>query len=115
MNLLDGEADGARFVVGGQVLALPAAAPRNGPLTLGVRPEHIELAPAGAPGGWALQVEVLEMLGAERLVYGHVGGAVFTLRLEGTLPPPKAGSTVALQVSPQHVHWFERTSGTRVG
>jgi sn-glycerol 3-phosphate transport system ATP-binding protein len=115
MNLLDGEADGARFLVGGQVLALPAAAPRRGPLTLGVRPEHVELASGGAHEGWALKVDVLEMLGAERLVYGHVGNAGFTLRIEGTLPPPRPGSDVALHVAPQHLHWFDRQTGARVG
>ena len=42
MNLLQGQADGTRFTVGGQTLTLPAAAPRHGPLLLGVRPEHAE-------------------------------------------------------------------------
>ena len=70
MNLLTGKADGSRFEVGGQTLSLPAAAPRAGPLTLGVRPEHAAINPAGA---WSVKVEVLEMLGAERLVYGRLG------------------------------------------
>ncbi len=112
MNLLPGQADGWRFVVGSQTLALPAAAPRDGALILGVRPEHAELSAAGA---WPLQVEMLEMLGAERLVYGHVGSAAFTLRIEARLPPPKAGSTVGLHVAAEHVHWFDVGSGQRVG
>ncbi|HPW30779.1 MAG TPA: sn-glycerol-3-phosphate ABC transporter ATP-binding protein UgpC, partial [Rhodoferax sp.] len=33
----------------------------------GVRPEHLDITPTG----WALQVEAVEMLGAERLVYGR--------------------------------------------
>jgi glycerophosphoryl diester phosphodiesterase len=36
-------------------------------------------------------VELLEMLGAERLVYGRLGDTMFTLRIESTLPPPKPG------------------------
>ena len=111
MNLLQGQADGSRFTVGGQTLTLPAAAPRSGPLLLGVRPEHADLNPAGT---WPLQVEMLEMLGAERLVYGHLGGAAFTLRIEGMRPPPKAGETVQLLVEPGNMHWFDVDTGQRV-
>ncbi|HSQ71081.1 MAG TPA: ATP-binding cassette domain-containing protein, partial [Rubrivivax sp.] len=111
MNLLQGQAEGSRFTVGGQTLALPAAPPRSGPLLLGVRPEHADLSPAGA---WPLQVEMLEMLGAERLVYGHLGDAPFTLRIEGIWPPPKAGETVQLQVEAEHMHWFDVATGQRV-
>ena len=111
MNLLKGEADGSRFTVGGRTLALPQAAPRAGALTLGVRPEHAQLS---AAGGWPLKVEMLEMLGAERLVYGRLGDAPFTLRIEATLVPPKQGDTVSLQVPPAHVHWFDGSTGQRV-
>jgi sn-glycerol 3-phosphate transport system ATP-binding protein len=112
MNLLKGQADGSRFVVGPATLALPAAAPRGGPLLLGARPEHVEIDPAGP---WALQVEMLEMLGAERLVYGRIGDAAFTLRIDGTLEPPRPGQTIHLAATPEHLHWFDAASGQRVG
>ena len=123
MNLLPGLADGSRFTVSAGTdgrpaltLALPAAAPRGGPLTLGVRPEHADLNDAGEPAGvWPLQVELLEMLGAERLVYGRLGGAGFTLRIDSTRPPPEAGAQVGLRVRPEHLHWFDSSSGQRVG
>jgi sn-glycerol 3-phosphate transport system ATP-binding protein len=115
MNLLPGQADGSRFVLGGQTLALPVAAPRAGALTLGVRPEHVELR---SGGGWPLQVDMLEMLGAERLVYGRLGGlgaeAGFVLRIDGTLVPPKPGDTVHLHVLPKHLHWYDSQTGRRV-
>jgi len=59
-------------------------------------------------------VAMLEMLGAERLVYGHLGDAMFTLRMDGTLAPPKAGDTLHLHVKPEHLHWFDAGSGKRV-
>jgi sn-glycerol 3-phosphate transport system ATP-binding protein len=111
MNLLQGEADGARFTVGGQTLALPQPAPRGGTLILGARPEHVEIDPAGV---WAMKVDVLEMLGAERLVYGHIGGAAFTLRIDGMLAPPRAGETIHLRAAPERLHWFDAQSGVRV-
>ena len=64
-----------------------------------------------------MKVEMLEMLGAERLVYGKLAGAdgaAFTLRIEATLKPPKHGDIVHLQVAPEHVHWFDATTGQRV-
>ncbi|MBL8324572.1 MAG: sn-glycerol-3-phosphate import ATP-binding protein UgpC [Rubrivivax sp.] len=111
MNLLQGTADGARFTVGADVLALPQPAPRAGPLTLGARPEHVEIDPQGA---WALKVEVQEMLGAERLVHGRVGEASFTLRVAGHVPAPKTGEVIRLRVTPEHLHWFDAQSGARV-
>ncbi len=112
MNLLKGRAQGNRFEIDGQVWPLPVAAPRDGELILGVRPEHAQLADQGA---WTLTVEVIEMLGAERLVYGHVGGALFTLRIEGTLTPPSVGSQVRIDAPAARIHWFDAASGKRVG
>jgi len=115
MNLLPGQADGSRFILGGQTLALPAAAPRAGALTLGVRPEHVEMR---AAGGWPLRVDMLEMLGAERLVYGRLGNtgaeASFVLRIDATMAPPKSGDIVNLHMAPEHLHWYDGETGKRV-
>ncbi len=111
MNLLTGQAEGLKFTVGGQTLTLPAPAPRAGKLMLGVRPEHAEL---GEGGLWPMKVEMLEMLGAERLVYGRLGDTLFTLRLESTRPHPQPGETVLLHATPGHVHWFDADTGLRV-
>ena len=113
MNLIDGVADGTRFTAGGQTLLLPAAPPRGGALTLGVRPEHAALVPPADPG-WAMKIEALEMLGAERLVYGRVGGAMFTVRVDATRVPPAVGQTASLQVAPQHLHWFDASTTKRL-
>jgi sn-glycerol 3-phosphate transport system ATP-binding protein len=113
MNLLSGHADGARFQVGTQSLALPQAAPRTGELILGLRPEHGGLNAAGG-AGWSMQVDTVEMLGAERLVHGQVGGAAFTLRIDSTLVPPNAGDSVTLQPALEHLHWFDPQTKTRI-
>src|SRR5207253_1992037 len=81
----------------GQTLELPVAAPRAGEAILGVRPEHVELSQRAGSAGWSLKVEALEMLGAERLVYGRLGDGLFTARIDATLTPPKVGDTVTLQ------------------
>jgi len=113
MNLITGRADGSRFEVAGQTLALPVAAPRAGELVLGLRPEHVGLSQSGA-SGWPLKVEALEMLGAERLIYGRVGDTLFTSRIDATLTPPKVGDTVTLQLVPEHMHWFDAATQKRI-
>ncbi len=116
MNLLTGQADGTRFAAGSGAdavtLPLPAAAPRAGALLLGVRPEHVEVTDDGL---WPLQVDTIEMLGAERLVHGRLGGGLFTVRVDATLTPPRIGQVVRLRASPSHLHWFDATTGLRVG
>ena len=111
MNLIEGVADGSRLTVGGTVLPLPATAPRAGALTMGIRPEHAELS---AEGLWPLRVETTEMLGAERLLYGRLGEAMCTVRIDATLPAPRAGETVRVVAQPPHLHWFDAASGARV-
>jgi len=113
MNLLKGTADGSRFTTEGQILQLPRPAPRNGPLVMGLRPEHANFSEGDGPG-WALKVEVVETLGAERLVYCRLGHDLFTVRIEGTLPAPKAGTSADLHALAEHLHWFDAESGHRV-
>ncbi len=121
MNLIEGHAEGSEFSVGGQVLALPVPVPRGGELILGLRPEHAQISPIspiganGASGtGWPLKVEVIEMLGAERLVYGRLGDTLFTLRMDATLTPPQVGQTVLLHAPAQQLHWFDASTRQRV-
>jgi sn-glycerol 3-phosphate transport system ATP-binding protein len=110
MNLLAGTADGTRFTIGGQPLALPAPAPRRGPLLLGLRPEHAQVV---AHDGWPFEVELIEMLGAERLVYGRLGGSAFTLRIDGTLEPPRPGQVLQLSAPVTRLHWYDPATGQR--
>jgi sn-glycerol 3-phosphate transport system ATP-binding protein len=114
MNLVRGSAAGGGFTAGGQLLPLTAAAPREGELVLGIRPEHVELDDNLTAATWPLRVQALEMLGAERLVYGLLGETLFTARLDATLPYPKAGDIVGLRATPSHLHWFDAASTARV-
>ncbi|HEY0818673.1 MAG TPA: sn-glycerol-3-phosphate import ATP-binding protein UgpC, partial [Rhizobacter sp.] len=110
MNLIPGRVEGQSFQVDGLSLPLPAAAPRQGELILGLRPEH-----ASAAGtGWLLKVELVEMLGAERLVHGLLGHQAFTLRQDGTAAAPEAGSSLSLHVPAGQVHWFDPSTQQRV-
>jgi len=60
-------------------------------------------------------VQAIEMLGAERLIYGSLGDSLFTARLDATAAHPKIGDTVRIAVDPAHMHWFDATTTARVG
>jgi sn-glycerol 3-phosphate transport system ATP-binding protein len=115
MNLVRGQAHGVGFEAGGQVLSLPAPVPRAGELVLGIRPEHVELVDGSSGAGWPVRVQAIEMLGAERLVYGTLGETLFTARLDATAPYPRIGELVNIAASPEHMHWFDAATSARVG
>ncbi len=79
---------------------------------LGIRPEHIDIVESG---GWEMQVITVELLGAERLVYGTVGGEMVTVRIEEAQAFPKAGDTIRIQPREERrLHWFSAETGKRI-
>jgi sn-glycerol 3-phosphate transport system ATP-binding protein len=113
MNLFEGrlDGDGSIFTVrDGVKVALPVAqrslAGRD--LILGVRPEHLRL------GGEEvrMQVETVEMLGAEHLIHGVVAGHEVIVRT-GPHDNPAPGTTLPLGFRPDAVHWFDAATGHR--
>ncbi|RYX90895.1 MAG: sn-glycerol-3-phosphate import ATP-binding protein UgpC [Comamonadaceae bacterium] len=84
---------------------------------LGIRPEHLQVGDASA-GGWPLQVETIEMLGAERLLYCRTGGAspeAIIVRTDESLSlAPDVGSTIHVKPRTDRLHWFDAESGKRL-
>ncbi|MEG1202789.1 MAG: ATP-binding cassette domain-containing protein, partial [Comamonas sp.] len=78
---------------------------------MGIRPEHIDLVDAG---GWEFKVDTVELLGAERLVYGKVGGEDVTLRVEEGKAYPKPGETARIQPRMERLHAFHAETGKRI-
>ena len=93
--------------------AVPAWAGRK--VTLGVRPEHLELEGPG-PGTVRLSVNQVELLGADTLVHGRIGpdGTALTVRLNDVHRIEKH-ATVDLRVPPEKLHLFDPETGRRIG
>jgi sn-glycerol 3-phosphate transport system ATP-binding protein len=128
MNLLRGHtrarAEGAlQFLPDGAdpstALALSGeGASVNGTVVLGVRAEHLRLADVGHPAAWPFRVEVVEMLGAERLLHGRLGASaaapLVTCRIDADRPAPVAGMAIGLRPDAGALHWFDADSGRRL-
>ncbi len=95
------------FKEGGVTLACPVA----GDLTLGVRPEHLELR-ADAP--WRGEVVLVEPTGADTFVVLRTAAGRVTVR---TAPQAsiQVGDMIGLELNMAQLNWFEANSGLRAG
>jgi sn-glycerol 3-phosphate transport system ATP-binding protein len=64
--------------------------------------------------GWAVTVETVELLGAERLIYGRVHGEQIIVRVEEGTPAPAPDSVIHVVPRPDRLHAFDATTGKRV-
>jgi sn-glycerol 3-phosphate transport system ATP-binding protein len=76
---------------------------------LGVRPEHLDV----GDSGWTLQVETVELLGAERLVHARLGDEMLIIRTHEDQGAPAIGSTIRAQPREDRMHWFDAETGQR--
>jgi multiple sugar transport system ATP-binding protein len=88
---------------------------RGPDVTLGVRPESLELSPLGSI---AATVIIVELLGAETHVICHTEtGARIIVRQAPSAPKPAIGDSVRIAVDddPAAYHLFDRVTGERLG
>ena len=80
---------------------------------LGVRPEHLDVVETG----WPVLVEAVELLGAERLIYGRLqagtGDEQIIVRIEEGGFNPKPQSTIHVRPRNDRLHWFDAATGKR--
>ncbi len=118
MNVLDARigSDGTRVALssGDGLLVQNAAAWASRAVTLGIRPEHFQLAEPDA-AAVRLQVDLVEELGADTLVHGHLGASPtsLTVRLPG-ISKVHAGEVLPLAVASEHLHLFDPDNDQRI-
>ena len=121
MNLIDGQmnADATALTLpGGAVITLAKPRPSlaGKPATLGIRPEHFGLGDGeNGENTLPLHVQVVEQLGADTLVHGHLGdtSTPLVLRLDGVQTLSRGG-IVALHIPQDALHIFDPQTGKRV-
>jgi sn-glycerol 3-phosphate transport system ATP-binding protein len=78
-------------------------------LTIGIRPEHLALDPAGL----RVTIDLIEPLGSETVLIGRLDdGEMLSVKVQGAAPP---GETVHVAIPPAMIHVFDAASGLRVG
>jgi sn-glycerol 3-phosphate transport system ATP-binding protein len=79
----------------------------------GIRPEHLEPC-AAAEATLVPEIDLIEPLGADTLVYGHLGasGTRIAARLHSSMDA-RAGK-LGLRYRPEHAHYFDAETGVRI-
>ena len=84
-----------------------------GPVTVGVRPEHLRDAGSSEPG-LEVQLRVVESLGHERLlVCDTADGEPVIVRRPADADVPHDGATLRLTADAANVHVFDADTGER--
>jgi ABC-type sugar transport system ATPase subunit len=111
MNLVPGRRDGD-----GSVLALDARFPGPpggaGPVTLGFRPEHVEIA-ADGQGQIAGEVLGAENTGDRVILAVQAGDAALNVARPERLKL-RPGQRISLSIPPEHLHLFDGKTGRRL-
>ena len=79
------------------------------PLTAGIRPERLRPVAEAADADLVMDVEVVELTGAETLVIGRVGSQPLVASVSPDAAP-EPGGTLALRLLPESVRWFDPES-----
>ncbi|NBQ40278.1 MAG: TOBE domain-containing protein, partial [Alphaproteobacteria bacterium] len=115
MNLMPGEVTGvengsAKVVLkGGAQISVDTHGKSisNGPVTVGIRPEHIGVGQAGAPNSVPGKVVLSEHLGGETMLYVETSAIPQCVVKTDGLASQKIGETVSLSLPANTCHLFD--------
>jgi sn-glycerol 3-phosphate transport system ATP-binding protein len=116
MNMLEGtvELGGLSLLGGSRRLAMARAGlPVGTKVAMGIRPEAVRLVAPDTAGALNATVDLVEELGAGRVIYVDLDGAPFSAMTSEAIHP-EPGSTVGLKISPEDMHFFSSETGSRL-
>jgi multiple sugar transport system ATP-binding protein len=120
--------------LGAAKIAVPRGASQHisnddqGRITIGFRPESLDVVPAGSPDGIPIIVNLVEELGSDAFVYGQLsnemgqaveaihsgaGDGQVVVRVDPRQVPHK-GETIWVRIRPNEEHLFHAGSGERI-
>jgi sn-glycerol 3-phosphate transport system ATP-binding protein len=123
MNFLEGKlvAEGLFEIAPGRRVSIPTAANSHETgraVTLGVRPEDIEIMESSQPGGLDFDLELVEELGAGQVLHGRSGTSELTvMRASGSAGADhgmRPGRRLTLRIPSGAVHLFDAATGQRI-
>lgn len=117
MNFIDGEIDSAARIFtsseGALKLDTPEGFPRNGPVTLGLRPQNIQVSATRRDGWLPATIYVTELMGSETFVIVETGNQRIIARASGDFHA-ETGNQAWLSPDPAKAHWFDSQTGLRL-
>ena len=126
MNIAEFTVDGTTATAPYGTMALPDAvantAKADGKITIGFRPEGLDLATEGSENAFPVNVDIVEELGSDAFVYGEpaVDAGTSALRSDNIIAridphlAPKKGDKIWIAPNPEAFHYFSSASGQRI-
>jgi multiple sugar transport system ATP-binding protein len=124
MNIAEFKIEGDRAVAPYGSLALPApvltTARADGKITVGFRPEGLELADPNSENAFPVDVDIVEELGSDAFVYGEPaaeGSVLHSDNLIARIDPhdaPRKGDQIWLRPNADKMHYFSAATGQRI-
>ncbi len=120
MNFLHGHVQGGQFKVDDMVMPLTGyefAAPQvaDRPAVIGIRPEHVvtgELV-RNAPLQFSVDVDLVEPMGSDTLIYAKLGQHPFRIRMDGQARV-RSGEVLAIGIDPSRASLFDKATEDRL-
>lgn len=111
MNVFDAEISHGEVKLG--EASIGRVKGRDGPIKLGIRPEHLNVDDTGSIDA---HIQMSEPLGANTLLHGKTlhGSGVITVSLAGVHTISSDGSDYRFSVAPEHIHLFDPATGHRL-
>ena len=120
INFLDGCVEthekGLRVRVGGNVFSLEDCDPKSvptGPITVGIRPEHLRLSRVPKPEGWPAEISLVELHGGQAHLELTIGKVQLTA-VQPTEAGYRVGDKVWTTVTPGKVYLFDSKTEIRI-
>jgi multiple sugar transport system ATP-binding protein len=110
MNFIDGRIEKGKFIGEGGFSAPATVADAPAKVVLGIRPEHLRLDPDGVEAA----VTVVEQTGSETFLLLDMGGRKLTYLGRDRLDIGP-GETIRVTADPVRLHFFDATTGRRIG
>jgi multiple sugar transport system ATP-binding protein len=116
------EGNQAKATMGSLTLPDPVAnvARADGKITVGFRPEGLELASEGAENAFPVDVDIVEELGSDAFVYGEPAAPDSALRSSNVIAridphdAPRKGDKIWLRPKGDAMHFFSASNGRRI-
>ena len=109
MNLFAGRIEGGEVRINGGTALMPASDRSEQAVTLGIRPEDVVL---DAAGTLDFRIDIVEELGAHRLLHGHLADQAFTVHVDKETEAHPGATKLSLK--PDALRIFDTQTGRAI-